>query len=369
MKRRIGYSLLIVVLLTALGAGYLWRQQGGPEPQTASGSEDIAGAPVTDAQPVVSVRTVAITQGTIRQTLTAYGMVISQPGEMRVISVPFESRVRHVSAVAGQPVSAGAPLVKVEPSPDTTLQWEEANQGVAAATRQLQQVQQRFDQRLATKQERFQAQQELQSAQIKRASLEKRGVASPQSLVAEQAGIVSKVLVQEGQIVPAGGALVELAVENRIEVKLGIEPEDADDLKVDQPVSLSAADGGLPSAISGKLRLVTGQVNPDTRLVDAFVSLPPDARLLLNQYVRGQLAIAVEHALVVPREALLAEDWGYAIYTIEHDRAVKHAVTLGFQNAGKVSVHGDDLKVGQRVVVTGNYTLENGMAVTEADGQ
>jgi hypothetical protein len=34
-----------------------------------------------------------------------------------------------------------------------------------------------------------------------------------------------------------------------------------------------------------------------------------------------------------------------------------------------VAVHGEDLKQGQRVVVVGNYELENGMAVTEAAGQ
>jgi membrane fusion protein (multidrug efflux system) len=369
MKRRTGHRLLILALLAALCAGYFWKRGGDPASRAIRGTEEMAGTPAADDHPVVAVRTVAMTQGTIQQELTAYGTVISQPGEMRVVSVPFESRVVQVSAVAGQPVSSGAPLVRVEASPDTTLQWQEANQGVAAASRQLQQVEQRYDQRLATKQERLQAQQDLQSAQVKRANLEKRGVASPQNLVAKQAGIVSKVDVQEGQIVPAGGALVELAVENRIEVKLGIEPEDVAYLKVDQPVSLSAVDRGHAAAITGKVRLVTGQVNPDTRLVDVFVALPPDAGLMLNQYVRGQLAIAAEHALIVPREAVLPEDGGYALYTIENDRALKHAVALGFQNAGRVAVRGDGLKEGQRVVVTGNYELANGMAVTEAAGQ
>jgi membrane fusion protein, multidrug efflux system len=69
---------------------------------------------------------------------------------------------------------------------------------------------------------------------------------------------------------------------------------------------------------------------------------------------------------VVPREAVLADEGGYALYTIEHDRAVRHTVALGFQNAGRVAVHGHDLEEGQRVVVVGNYELENGMAVSEA---
>ena len=366
MKFRSGYSLLIVAVIAALCAGYFWKQAGEPGSQSTPATEEAPGQPAADDAPVVSVRTVAITQGTIQQTLTAYGTVISQPGEVRVISVPFECRVVHVLAVAGQQVSADASLVEVEPSPDTRLQWEEANHGVAAASKQLQQVQQRFDQRLATKQEQFQAQQDLQSAKITLANLEKRGVASRRNLVADVDGIVSKVDVQEGQIVAAGGPLVELAVENRFEVKLGIEPEEVAYLKVDQPVSLFAPDQGSPAATNGKLRLVTRRVNPDTRLVDVFVSLPPDAGLLLDQYVRGQLTIASENALLVPREAVIPDEGGYALYTVEHDRAVKHTVALGFQNAGMVSVRGHDLQQGQRVVVVGNYELQNGMAVTEA---
>ena len=369
MKRWIGHSLLIVAVFAAWCAGYFWRQDGGSASRAAPATEETESQPAAADHPVVSVRTVAIAQGTIHQTLTAYGTVISQPGEVRVVSVPFECRVVHVSAVAGQPVSAGAALVEAEASPDTQLQWEEVHHGVAAASKQFQQVKQRFDQRLATNQELFQAQQDLQSARIKLANLEKRGIASPPHLTADLAGVVSKVDVQEGQIVPAGGPLVELAADKRIEVKLGIELEDVAHLQVGQPVSLFAADRGSSDAMTGQLRLVTQRVNPDTRLVDAFVSLPPDASLLLDQYVRGQLAIAAEHSLVVPREAVLPEDGGYTLYTIEHDHAAKHTVDLGLQNAKMAAVRGDDLKEGQRAVVVGNYELENGMAVTEEAGR
>jgi membrane fusion protein (multidrug efflux system) len=369
MKHRIARGLLIVVAATVLSAGYFWKQAGGLASRGAAVTEEADSQPAAADHPVVSVRTVAIAQGIIHQTLTAYGAVISQPGEVRVVTAPFECRVVHVSAVAGQPVSSGTALVEAEASPDSQLQWEEAQHGVDAASKQFQQVQQRFDQRLATNQELFQARQDLQAAQIRLANLKKRGVASPQHLVADLAGVVSRVHVQEGQIVPAGGPLVELAADKRIEVRLGIEPEDVADLKVDQPVALFTADGGSAAAITGHLRLLTRRVNPDTRLIDAFVSLPPDAGLLLGQYVRGQLAVAAEHALVVPRRAVLPGDGGYTLYTVEHEHAVKHTVALGFQDAGRVAVHGGGLKEGQRAVVVGNYELENGMAVSEAAGQ
>ncbi len=365
MKRWIRWSVLGIAIVLALGAGYLVWQRGQPVSEAAATEEATSQPSVADGH-VASVRTAPITRGTIHQTLTAYGTVIAQPGAVRVISVPFECRVAHVLAASGQPVSAGTALVEVEASPDTQLQWEEAGNAVDAAVKQLQQARQRFDQHLATNQELLQAQQEAASAQLKLKSLTKRGIGSPRRLSAESAGIISKMDVQEGQIVPAGGALVELAADKQIEVKLGIEPEEAGRLKMGQPVSLFVAEKGSSAPITGKLRMVTQRVNAETRLVDAFVSLPAHTGLLLDQYVRGQLIIAAQEALIVPRQAVLPnDDGGYTLFTVDQDHALKHAVTLGLQNDKAVAVSGEHVKENQRAVIAGNYELENGMAVTE----
>jgi membrane fusion protein, multidrug efflux system len=66
---------------------------------------------------------------------------------------------------------------------------------------------------------------------------------------------------------------------------------------------------------------------------------------------------------VVPASAVLPEEQTYILYTIEKGHAVKHEVKLGLKTAEQVQVYGDDLKEGQPVVVSGNYELENNMAV------
>jgi RND family efflux transporter MFP subunit len=364
MKCWIRRGVWVVVPLLALGTGYVVMTGGQRGSEAAA--EEATSQPAAAEGPVAPVRTTPIVRGTIHQTLTAYGTVIAQPGAVRVVSVPFECRVAHVLVASGQQVSAGTTLVEVEASPDTQLQWEEVSHAVEAADKQLQQARQRFDQHLATNQELLQVQQEVASAQLKLKSLTKRGIGSPRRLLAELAGIVSTMDVREGQIVPAGGALVELAVDKQIEVKLGIEPEEVGRLKVGQPVSLIIAEDGSSVPIVGRLRMITQRVNAETRLVDAFVSLPAHTGLLLDQYVRGQLIIAAQEALIVPRQAVLPDDdGGYTLFTVDQDHALKHAVTLGLQNDKAVAVSGEHVKENQRAVIAGNYELENGMAVTE----
>lgn len=225
-------------------------------------------------------------------------------------------------------------------------------------------MQEQFNQRLATNTQLIAARQTFSSAHLNLDNLEKQGVGQSNQLKAHFAGIIRTVNAQEGQIVPAGGPLVEIAMENRIEVKLGIEPEVVSHVHENALVELAPVHtDGQPTA--GHVRLITHQVNPATRLVDVFVTLPPDSGLMLEGYVRGTLVIASKKTLVVPRGAVLPEDKAYALYTVENGKAVKHVVHLGLENSKEVEVAGDNLHEGMAAVLSGNYELTPGMAVSQ----
>ncbi len=358
---KIGLQMVILVGV-ATGAGLVGYWLGH---RSAAGHEEEATTqPSTQKSAIATVQTSPIKEGSITQTIKAYGSVIAQPGEVRIISVPFESRIGHVMVAAGQQVSAKQVLVELDASPDTQLQLQEARNAVSAAERDAQQTQMRFEQHLATNQELSVAQQTSQNAKLKLDSLEKRGAGSVQKLISEGAGIVSKISVQEGQIVPAGGSLVEIAAEKRIEVKLGIEPGDARHLEPEQEVTLVAVDDKSAEAVKGHVRLVTQRVNPDTRTVDVFISIPADSALVLEGFVRAELGIETKKGLIVPRQAVLPDDEKQVLYTVEEGKAVKHEVSIGLVNDKEIEVRGDGLKAGQQAVVLGNYELEDGMAVT-----
>lgn len=355
MKRFLFPAILAVV---CAAGGYWFGHRG-------AGEHDVADAePGEEAsKPVAIVETVPLEKTGINETATAYGSVVAQPGELQSISVEYESRVVRLLIASGQQVEKDQPLIEIEPSPDAKLQLLEAKATREGADQELDQVQQRFALKLAVNQELQTAKRAAQSARTKLQSLESRGLAGRLQLKADLSGVAGKINVQAGQIVAAGSPLLEIVPSKKIEVRLGIKTEDASRLQVGQPVQLSAVHQSNEQNIEGKIRLITRQVNPQTRLIDIFATLPPDSDLLLDSYVRAEIIITAKDALVVPRVAVLPDEGKHALFTIKDGHAVKHEVQLGLENATHVEVTGEGLQAGEQVVTTGNYELEDGMAV------
>lgn len=354
----------ILIAVAVVGAGAVGYWLG----HRAGGAKSEAGASAAATQPadgpVAGVSVVPVRRGTIDETVTAYGTVVSQMGDVRSVSVAFEARVSRIRVTPGQPVAAGDPLIDVEPTPATRLALQEAQNAATAAERDLAQVRQRYDQKLATNQELNAAETALRSTQARLQNLQKTGAAGPEELKAEAAGVVSKIDVQPGQVAAASAPLVEVAAESRIEVRVGVEPGDAPHLRPGQPVRLTPVGPVGVAPLEGHVRLVTQQVNPATRLVDVFVALPQGgARLMLETFVHAELTLRSAEGLIVPRGAALPEANAYALYTVENGHAVKHVVRVGIDNDRDVQVEGGGLHEGQLAVDAGNYELEDGMAV------
>jgi RND family efflux transporter MFP subunit len=360
--------LIVVAALAAFGGFWLGRDhEAAHEDDAPSSTEE------SEPKPVARVVVAPLKRGTITSTITDYGTIVAQPGDVRVVSVPFEARIVHAMVTPGQQVSAGAELVRIGPSPDMQVALEEAKLAAEAAGRDLKAVEQRFADHLATNQELSQVQQTARSAELKLSSLQQRGVADEQTLKADAGGIVAKINVQEGQIVAAGTSLVEIASGNRIEAALAVDPADAATLKVDQPVKLSLVGGSRGSGaepMDGKIRVIGRRVDPATRMTSVIVTVPPDRQLMLDTFVRGQITRDSAEGLIVPRDAVLpAEEGAFELFTVANGHAKKHEVKLGLENDQQTQVIGEaeQLKPGDLVVVQGNYQLEDGMEVVVAE--
>lgn len=354
------------VIGIGFGAWMIVRHHQSPIEPTKDVTETSETQPSEESKPVATVKAVRARMGEISASITAYGNVTAEQGEVAVYSIPFECRVRHLRVIGGQQVQKGSTLVEVEPSADAKLQFAEARNALDAANKDLKQVHQRFEMKLATNQDLFLSQQTAQVAQIRLENWLERGAAEKQqTITAEGAGLINKIAVQEGQIVLAGAPLLELVSRDKIEVKLGIEQSEVTRLHENQPVQIFAIGGGSASdGIPGKVRLITQRVNPDTRLVDVLVTPESHDALLLDGFVRVVLQAETKQALIVPRDAVLPGEQDYELFTVKDGHAVKCPVKLGLQNDREVEVIGEQLKVGDLVVTLGNYELEDGMAVS-----
>ena len=109
--------------------------------------------------------------------------------------------------------------------------------------------------------------------------------------------------------------------------------------------------------------MIAERIDADTRLADVLVSIGPDAVLPLDAYVRGELTIAGVDGLVVPRSAVLPDDEGFSIFTVDQGKAAEHKVSVAGEDDQSVEIAGDGLAAGEAVVVVGNLELEDGMSV------
>jgi membrane fusion protein (multidrug efflux system) len=356
MRFEMRSAILILVIILVLLVVATWRMQGMEGSAAASSGAKAPG-------PVAPVRTAPIREGVLTEKIAAYGTVIPAPGALQTVSVPFESQVVRIMVNNGQKVSQGNDLLEIKPSPDTYLKLQQARQTYDLSRQSLRFVQRRFELKLATNDQVLRARQALAQARLRLKSMKKRGIGPPRLIRADVGGLIRKVFVPEGAIVPAGHPLMEIVAQNHLEVRLGLEPDDINRVKIDQPVLLSRVNVPALGAVTGHIRKVSYGVNPSTRLVDVFVSLPSAANFLLGESVVGNIAVAHARGLLVPHAAVLPAGRAYTLFTIQKGRAVKHLVKVGLRNAKEVEVKGPHLRAGEPVVVLGNYELKDGMAV------
>jgi membrane fusion protein (multidrug efflux system) len=354
-------TLLVLIVVVVATGMYLWFLRSGRSTREENG----AGRQATEA--VASVKTAAVRTGTIEETLMVYGEIVPAPGSVQSVSSPFESRVLRVMVNVGQDVAEGEPLLELEPSPDTYLKFQQAQNTDEAAKRALKHMQDRFNLKLATNDQLLQAQQASRQAELDLQSLKQRGISGPRTIRADVKGLVSSVSVQDGAIVPAGNPLLQLVTQRRLEARLGVESEDIERVRTGMPVSISFVNVPASPALAGTVRKISHAVNAASRVVDVFVSLPPSGRLLLSQSVLGKITVASVQGLIVPRSAVLPEEDKFVLFTVVNGHAVKHVVRVSLQNSQEISVTAPDLHAGEPVVVLGNYELKDKMPVVLED--
>jgi RND family efflux transporter MFP subunit len=313
---------------------------------------------------VAQVQVAKLERKTITEEVIVYGSVVAQPGKTHSVSIAFEIRVRHILVAPGQFVQENDPLIEIELSPGAQVQFQQAKNAAEAARKEFKQTQERFNLKLATNQDLSAAEKTARDADAQLTALQRAGAGGDNRIHSDISGVIAKVDAQDGQIVPPGGPLVEIVGETEIEVKLGVEAEDLSAVHEGAPITIVPVNDPTAAKVEGSVRLITRRIDPTTRLVDVYVALPQGTKLLLDQYVRGEIQHTEKDALVVARSAVLPnESREFEVFTVANNRAVKHTVKIGVENPKEMQVTADDLHEGDSVVTVGNYELENGMAV------
>ena len=346
-------KLLIFLLVAALlvGGWFIFK------PKAEAAAEE-------PAKPAAKVETTALADQAIAQTIEVFGVVSAAPSGDHAITATYEVVVRKVLVSVGTPVAAGDVLLEVDPSPEAKLAADSARVTLEAANRTLAAAQERFDLKLSSSQELLTAKQAADDAKLKVDSMTARGLAGDGHIVAAEAGVVSKLDVSPGTLVAPGTVLVTVSTGGQMEVRLGVTVTQIGAVAVGQAVAIESSNRSEPEKVVATVRTVGAALDAATGSAEVRAAVPAGAPLLLGEHVRAEIELQKkEHALVVPRSAVLPDDDKHILFTVKDGKAVKHEVKLGLATDELFEVIGEGLQAGDLVVTLGNYELEDGMAI------
>lgn len=187
----------------------------------------------------------------------------------------------------------------------------------------------------------------LQATQLQRDFAELRAPAD---------GVISKRLVQPGQVVAAGTELLRLIRDGRLEWRAELSEQQLADVAVGNTVELAYAG----QSVAGRVRAVSPGVDAQTRTATLYADLPAPGPLKPGIYVEGRIVTGDGRALTIPSAAIVQRDGhGYVFIVDAKQHAQRRRVRSGQAVQGRTEIL-EGLKEGERVVVQGAGFLGEG---------
>lgn len=309
-----------------------------------------------------AIETAPVIERELATRITAFGRVTAAAEQQATVALPRPGLVTRVWVQLGQSVAQGAPLFELTTGAPSRLEYQQAQIAVEFERAALARTQQLRAEHLATNEQVAAAERAVREAATRLAAARALGSAAETEIVsAPRTGVVTQLTVSAGQRVAADTPAATIA--STVVVVLGLPLEEAALIKRQQAVSVRSV---LRSSIAFDtvISATSAQLDPLTQLMNVFVATPPTVatQLLVNETVRGDIEVARQTMLAVPRGAVLEDAAGDYVFAVRAGVAHRIAVTIGPAENGLRGVVGK-LTLGEAVVAVGNYELSDGMTV------
>jgi RND family efflux transporter MFP subunit len=182
-------------------------------------------------------------------------------------------------------------------------------------------------------------------------------------VVAPDAGVVSARSATLGQVAASGTELFRLIRQNRLEWRAEVPAQQAGAVRPGMSIQVSLPDG---STVRGAVRQVAPTLDAASRLALVYADLPPGHGGMASMYLRGQIELGVQPALVVPGESVVIRDGRSYVFRLDGPRVQRVAVTTGRRQDNLVEIT-QGLQAGQRVALRGAGFLSDGDTVQVAE--
>lgn len=182
---------------------------------------------------------------------------------------------------------------------------------------------------------------------------------SQATIKAPVSGLVISRSVTRGQIISAGTELFRIVRDGRLELDAQVPETDLALVRAGQTATVSSDQVG---DASGRVRIVTPEVNPETRLGVARIALSGSG-FRPGMFARARIDVGDQPAVTVPTASVLYRQNKPGAFVLRTDGTVRfQVVTVVSRNGDRTAVTG--LNAGAQVVVDGAGFLAEGDRVT-----
>jgi RND family efflux transporter MFP subunit len=354
----LGIGLVILALLVGVTMRVVNRP-GVPVVGANGSSVPLVSVVIPTTQPVTS--TVSFT-GTIG---ARYDMPIGAEGE--------GGRITAVYVEAGDQVKRGQILAKLDDSvikPQlvrlaASLEEAKADSALADAEYKRAKGVESSGALSAEETERRRAAAETAGARVKVAAAqlaETQAHLSRTYIRAPTDGMVLTRKAEVGQMAMAGSdALFRLAAGGEIEMRGQVAEQDLAALSVGQLADIHLT--GISDTFKGKVRLLGAVIDPQSRLGDIRVSLPPATVLRPGAFARGEVTVGNAKRAVLPQSAVLSDAKGTYVFVVDANNKVERRAIRVSTTVDAGFVVSDGLKGDERVISTAGGFLREGEKV------
>ncbi len=195
-----------------------------------------------------------------------------------------------------------------------------------------------------------------------------RESAGDYSVAAPWDGVVSKVLVKDGDFVAPRAPLVEIYDPNSLVIRLAVPEAQSTLVFKGMPVKVQM-DAYPGETFEGKISLVYPDLDTRMRTRTVEVTLGPQVALIPGMFARLNLNLQTEaEAVVVPGDAVLVLPNGEkVVYVLKDGKVQRRVIKTGLEAGGQVQVV-SGVQPGEMVITAGNEKLKDGMAVKVQGG-
>lgn len=311
-----------------------------------------------DAQEMFGVASEVVTPSSFNNVIAVSGQIADAPGSASMISAPTSGIVRFASSVApGREVAAGSVIATVSAE---SVTGGNANAAAKAelerAKKELDRIEPLYADRLVTAQAYNDAKAAYQAAQAAYSPTAASGACR-----AVKGGVITELLVREGQYVEAGTPIAAVSSTRKLTLRADVPERYGSHINDITTCNIELGNSGrtLRLADLHGRRISGAQLASSTRgYVPLYFEFDNEGSVIPGSFVKVfLLGSAREGVIAVPKEALSEQQGQMFVYKrLDEDCFAKLPVSIGQNDGAKVEIK-SGLTGGEDIVVRGTTAV------------